>query len=131
VAGARELQAFGSRGAIGIEVSEQYGLTEVENVGRNQTETQGMTPEELNAKTIDCPALTPYDVDLRTGERKPRHKRSEYTCAEVVCFDDSFAVGRTAGGKYVAVYDGHADLFGSLDELRAALNVAERELLPK
>ena len=90
-----------------------------------------MTTEELNAKIIDSPALNPYDVDPRTGERKSKHKRSEYACSEVICHDASVAVGKTTAGKFVAVWDGHADLFSTYEDLRLALNVAEQELLPK
>ena len=88
-----------------------------------------MTIEELRAKIIDVPALNPYEV-TRAGERRSIHKRSEYACDSMLGSNDEVGIGTTESGKFVAVWDGHADLFESMDELRKALNCEEQKLLP-
>jgi hypothetical protein len=86
--------------------------------------------EEFNAQVVDVPNLCPYEFDRVAGKRIELHPRSAYICSEVLCVAEPFSVGKTAAGKFVCLWPGHADLFDSLDDLRDSLNIAEKPLLP-
>lgn len=90
-----------------------------------------MTPETINAHVSDLPdgGLLPQK------DSQPVHKRSEYTVSEILCSAAKghplgmFAACRTTAGKCVGVWECHADLFATEEEMRKALNKAELELL--
>lgn len=93
-----------------------------------------LTAEQLNRRVMDVPNLHPVDEGPQ-GQRTPRYKRSEYVASNVLCAQAAshpsgfFAASQISDGRYMAVWQGHADLFDSLDEMTANLNSHERSLL--
>ncbi len=94
-----------------------------------------MAPSTFNQAFADFKdyQFFPQDPDAKKpadNPAVPRFARSSYQVAEVVCGDATFAVGKTAEGKYVYLGKNHVCLAETLDELRGECNAVERSLLP-